>query len=79
MIPAVLVCYLFTVLMYTLQALMFIHELVHLPKEGFGAFRFSWNAACGIHSWYLHSCTIPMSIIISVSIMVPNMMANTWR
>ena len=47
MIPGVLACYLITVFMY-MRALMFIHELVHLPKEGFGAFRFAWNALCGI-------------------------------
>ncbi|TWU58771.1 Fatty acid desaturase [Rubripirellula tenax] len=41
------VCYVITVLAY-MRALMFIHELVHLPKRGFGAFRFVWNALCGI-------------------------------
>ena len=47
MIPAVAACYLLTVVMY-MRSLMFIHELVHLPKDGFKAFRFVWNALCGI-------------------------------
>ncbi len=47
LIPAVVVCYLVTVLTY-MRALMFIHELVHLPKNQFRGFRFAWNALCGI-------------------------------
>ncbi len=47
MIPAVIVCYVITVLAY-MRALMFIHELVHLPKDKFRGFRFAWNALCGI-------------------------------
>ena len=47
MIPAVIACYLITVIMY-MRSLMFIHELIHLPKDGFKAFRFAWNALCGI-------------------------------
>lgn len=47
MIPAVVACYAITVLAY-MRALMFIHELVHLPKDGFKGFRFAWNAMCGI-------------------------------
>lgn len=39
--------YVVTVLAY-MRALMFIHELVHLPKDGFKGFRFAWNALCGI-------------------------------
>jgi fatty acid desaturase len=31
-----------------LRAAMFTHELVHLPKEGWGAFRVAWNVLCGI-------------------------------
>jgi len=31
-----------------LRSVMFIHELVHLPKEGFQGFRIVWNALCGI-------------------------------
>lgn len=31
-----------------LRAAMFIHELVHLPKEGFRGFRVAWNALCGV-------------------------------
>ncbi len=41
------VLYTATVLLF-LRAAMFTHELVHLPKEGFGAFRFAWNLLCGI-------------------------------
>lgn len=47
MIAAVVSCYLITVLAY-MRALMFIHELVHLPKGKFRGFRFAWNALCGI-------------------------------
>ena len=47
MIPAVIACYAITVLTY-MRALMFIHELVHLPKGKFKAFRFVWNMMCGI-------------------------------
>jgi fatty acid desaturase len=31
-----------------MRAVMFIHELVHLPKEGFRTFRMAWNGLCGI-------------------------------
>jgi fatty acid desaturase len=31
-----------------LRAVMFTHELVHLPKEGWNGFRFAWNMLCGI-------------------------------
>lgn len=31
-----------------MRAAMFIHELVHLPSEGFQAFRVAWNLLCGI-------------------------------
>jgi fatty acid desaturase len=40
-------CYVVTLLAY-MRALMFIHELVHLPKEGFQGFRIVWNLLCGI-------------------------------
>ena len=36
-----------TVLGY-MRALMFIHELVHLPQDHFKGFRIAWNALCGI-------------------------------
>lgn len=39
--------YVVAVLAY-MRALMFIHELVHLPKDQFKAFRFAWNALCGV-------------------------------
>lgn len=41
------VCFPAAVVLY-LRAVMFIHELVHLPKEGFESFRVAWNALCGI-------------------------------
>lgn len=47
MISAVVLCYVATVILY-MRALMFIHELVHLPKQGFTGFRIAWNALCGI-------------------------------
>ncbi|MEM7476978.1 MAG: fatty acid desaturase [Planctomycetota bacterium] len=31
-----------------MRAAMFIHELVHLPRQGFTAFRVTWNLLCGI-------------------------------
>lgn len=36
-----------------MRSVMFIHELVHLPAQGFGLFRGWWNAMCGI------PCLIP--------------------
>lgn len=47
MYVGMLVCYVATVVLY-MRALMFIHELVHLPKKGFTGFRVAWNALCGI-------------------------------
>lgn len=47
MMLAYAVTYCATVALF-MRAVMFIHELVHLPKEGFGAFRFTWNLLCGI-------------------------------
>ncbi len=47
LIPAVVVAYIVTVLMY-MRALMFTHELIHLPKDGYKGFRIVWNALCGI-------------------------------
>jgi len=46
-VTGVSVCYVATVILY-LRSLMFIHELVHLPKKGFTPFRIAWNALCGI-------------------------------
>jgi len=31
-----------------MRAIMFIHELVHLPVKGFSIFRIAWNLLCGI-------------------------------
>ncbi|MEQ1828259.1 MAG: fatty acid desaturase [Pirellula sp.] len=31
-----------------LRSAMFTHELVHLPKQGWNAFRIAWNVLCGI-------------------------------
>ena len=45
-IPAIVVCYLVAVILY-MRAVMFIHELVHLPKTGFRGFRIAWNGLCG--------------------------------
>ncbi len=45
--PASAACYVITVLAY-MRALMFIHELVHLPQRKFYGFRVAWNALCGI-------------------------------
>ncbi|HBJ34048.1 MAG TPA: fatty acid desaturase, partial [Planctomycetaceae bacterium] len=45
--PALAMSYATCVILY-MRAVMFIHELVHLPKEGFKAFRIAWNALCGI-------------------------------
>ncbi|MFN7730743.1 MAG: fatty acid desaturase family protein [Pirellula sp.] len=36
-----------TILLF-LRAAMFTHELVHLPKQGWTAFRIAWNLLCGI-------------------------------
>lgn len=47
MMAAMAFCYVATVILY-MRALMFIHELVHLPKKGFRGFRVAWNALCGI-------------------------------
>ncbi len=41
------IAYVVTVLTY-MRGLMFIHELVHLPKGKFKAFRFAWNAVAGV-------------------------------
>lgn len=46
-IAVMAVCYVATIIFY-MRALMFIHELVHLPAKGFTAFRVVWNALCGI-------------------------------
>lgn len=45
--PAMVFAYIACVVLY-LRAVMFIHELVHLPAKGFRGFRFVWNALCGI-------------------------------
>ncbi len=39
-------CYIIAVVLY-MRAAMFIHELVHLPKEGFRVFRIVWNVLFG--------------------------------
>jgi fatty acid desaturase len=44
---AVATCYVLTVILY-MRALMFIHELIHLPRGEFRTFRIVWNALCGI-------------------------------
>jgi fatty acid desaturase len=36
-----------TILLF-LRGAMFTHELVHLPREGWSAFRVAWNLLCGI-------------------------------
>lgn len=36
-----------TILLF-LRSVMFTHELVHLPREGWSAFRVAWNLLCGI-------------------------------
>lgn len=46
-IPVVIVSYLATVILF-MRSVMFIHELVHLPTEGFNGFRIMWNVLCGI-------------------------------
>lgn len=33
---------------FYMRAIMFIHELVHLPNKGFTGFRTAWNLLCGI-------------------------------
>ncbi len=42
----VLGAYLVTIILY-MRAAMFIHELVHLPKDGFRLFRIAWNGLFG--------------------------------
>ncbi|WP_149499314.1 fatty acid desaturase family protein [Roseiconus lacunae] len=46
-IGTVAVSYVVTITLF-MRSVMFIHELVHLPKQGFKAFRIVWNALCGI-------------------------------
>ena len=41
------IAYCITIIAY-MRSVMFIHELVHLPQEGFGVFRVTWNLLCGI-------------------------------
>jgi fatty acid desaturase len=41
------VLYVAVVLLF-LRSVMFTHELVHLPKEGYRGFRVAWNLLCGI-------------------------------
>lgn len=47
LIPAMTVAFVATVILY-MRSVMFIHELVHLPKDQFKGFRIAWNALCGI-------------------------------
>ena len=50
MLGATLMCYTLTIILY-MRAAMFIHELVHLPKDGFRGFRIAWNALFGV--WFM--------------------------
>lgn len=47
LIPAMALAFVATVILY-MRSVMFIHELVHLPKDQFKGFRIAWNALCGI-------------------------------
>ncbi len=42
------VCLYSAVVLLFLRSVMFTHELVHLPKEGYQGFRVVWNLLCGI-------------------------------
>ena len=77
-IPVVIVSYLATVVLF-MRAVMFTHELVHLPKEGFKAFRIVWNVLCGIPSLSHRFFTTPTWIITAESTMGPITMASTSR
>ncbi|MEO1528004.1 MAG: fatty acid desaturase [Planctomycetota bacterium] len=46
-IGCVCLTYLVTVILF-MRSVMFTHELVHLPKNGFKGFRIAWNLLCGI-------------------------------
>lgn len=50
LIPTVVMTYAAAVILY-MRAAMFIHELVHLPKDGFRGFRIAWNALFGC--WFM--------------------------
>ena len=41
-------CLYLAVVLLFLRSVMFTHELVHLPKEGYRGFRVVWNLLCGI-------------------------------
>ncbi len=41
-------CIYSAVVLLFLRSVMFTHELVHLPKEGYQGFRVVWNLLCGI-------------------------------
>ncbi len=45
--PSMALAYVVCVLLY-MRSAMFIHELVHLPKQEFKGFRIAWNALFGI-------------------------------
>ena len=45
--PLMGLSYVVCVLLY-MRCAMFIHELIHLPRNEFKAFRIAWNALCGI-------------------------------
>jgi fatty acid desaturase len=45
--PAMALAFFACVTLY-MRSVMFIHELVHLPRDGFRGFRVAWNALCGI-------------------------------
>ncbi len=78
LIPAMIAAYVVTVVAY-LRALLFTHELVHLPKDGFKGFRIAWNASVASSSWCLPSCITLTSTITVVNTMVRNTTANTFR
>lgn len=46
-IPVVALTYCLALILI-MRSVMFIHELVHLPREGFRGFRIAWNLLCGI-------------------------------
>ncbi len=41
-------CLYVAVVLLFLRSVMFTHELIHLPKVGYGSFRVVWNLLCGI-------------------------------
>lgn len=45
---SVRVCMYVAMVLLFLRSVMFTHELVHLPRKGYRAFRIVWNLLCGI-------------------------------